>query len=302
MQPMKTPYGSVSIPRRSSTNCRQPFTWVGLILFTLLAWQTIAPSSLSAQSDDNSGTIPGGTIPGNSLLFLPIIADQQPAPLPTPAPIFDLIPVVAPPADRPAASHPDLNLAMRSYISTTGELGLVNINGDTDRNAPQLIGIFQPQRLPTFTALYQVYDWDWACGIDGCRGNPLALPEVSLLAVATIPGEALTIPTRAPDIHGGGYKALVLYADSSRITLGYTREDTAAIGYVVHFEEILVEPALLTLYTESDAAGRSQLPALRNNEPFATAPGTSINIAIRDTGSFMDPRSRKDWWVGFVSQ
>ncbi len=301
---MKIPWQSASILPKLCTTRRQPLNWFGILLFVLLLWQTVSPSSLSAQSDPNPGTIPGGTIPGNSVLFLPLIADQQPAPLPppTPAPIFDLIPVFGPPADRPATSHPDLNLAIRSYISTTGELGLININGDTDSNAPQLIGLFQPQRLPTFTVLYQVYDWDWSCGSDGCRGNPLVLPEVSLLSVATTPGETLTIPSRVPDIYAGGYKALVLYADSSQITLGYTREDTAAIGYVVHLGAILVEPTLLTLYNESDAAGRGQLPALRNNEPFATAPGTSINIAIRDTGSFMDPRSRKDWWVGFVSQ
>lgn len=299
---MKPPCESISILPRLCAIYSQPCQWLGIALLMLLIWQMSSPSPISAQSDDDPGTIPGGTIPGNRVLFLPIVADQQPAPLPTPAPIFDLIPVVGPSADRPAINHPDLNLAIRSYISTTGELGLININGDTDSNAPQLIGIFQPQRLPIFTALYQVYDWDWSCGPDGCRGTPLALPAVSLLAVATTPGETLTIPTRVPEIYGGGYKALVLYAESARITLGYTREDTAAIGYVIHLEEILVEPALLTLYHESDAAGRSQLPALRDNEPFATAPGTSINLAIRDTGSFMDPRSRKDWWMGFVSR
>jgi hypothetical protein len=265
----------------------------------------LVPASIQAR-DDDPGTIPDGTIPGNTLLFLPVIARPEPVtvppPEPTPAPVFDLIPVVGRPVDRPAATHPDLNLAIRSYANTTGTLGLVNINGETDSNAPQLIGIFQPPRLPTFTALHQVYDWDWSCSDTGCRGQPLTAPAVSLLAVATTPGEALHIPMRSPNIYGGGYKALVLYAEATRITLAYTREDTAAIGYIVHLEEILVAPTLLALYNESNTAGRSQLPALRHSEPFATAPGTTIKIAIRDTGSFMDPRSRKDWWVGFVSQ
>jgi len=270
----------------------------------------MAPASLSAQSEGELGTIPDGTIPGERQLFLPLVAHQQPAsapapsptPLPTPVPLFDLIPVAGPPTDRPAVSHPDLNLGIRGYSSTTGELGLININGDTDSDAPQLIGLFQPPRLPTFTALHQIHDWDWACSADGCRGNPLTQPVVSLLSVATTPGESIAIPLRAPDIYAGGYKALVLYAEQSRITLGYTREDTAAIGYVVHLEGILVAPTLLARYNESNAAGRGHLPALRNNEPFATAPGTTIHLAIRDTGSFMDPRSRKDWWVGFVLQ
>ena len=58
-------------------------------------------------------------------------------------------------------------------------------------------------------------------------------------------------------------------------------------------------PQLVQLYRTLDAAGRSELPALRNDEPLGLAASTSIRIAIRDTGRFMDPRSRKDWWVGY---
>jgi hypothetical protein len=28
------------------------------------------------------------------------------------------------------------------------------------------------------------------------------------------------------------------------------------------------------------------------------AVGSEIQVAVRDTGSFMDPRSRNDWWQG----
>jgi hypothetical protein len=270
--------------------------WLLVIFFALLLCP-LAPTVLQAQSDDSGTTVPGGTIPTENQLFLPLIASRQ-----QPTRIFDRIPIAGAPLDRPAALHPDVNLSIRSYISTTGELGLININGDTDSAAPQLIGIFDPPRLPSFTALYQVYDWNWACGGDGCRGAAITWPEVSLLAVATTPGEMLHIPTRGPEIHGGGYIAMVLYAEATRITLAYTRDDTAALGYVVHLEDIAVDPALLALYNETNTAGRRELPALHNSEPFATAPGTSIKLAIRDTGSFMDPRSRKDWWMGFVRQ
>lgn len=277
--------------------------WLCIFLFCILLWPLVTTAIIQAQSDDGPGTIPGGTIPGNKVIFLPIVAHQDsgnPTPTPTPTVNFDLIPIAGPAVDRPPASHPDLNLALRSYISTTGELSLVDINGDTDSNAPQLVHIFAPPRVPTFTAVYRVYDWDWQCAPAGCRGNPLDRPQVTLLAVATTPGEALHIPARSPNIHAGDYKAMVLYAESSRITLTYTRDDTAAVGYLVHLEDIVVHPALLTLYKESHAAGRSHLPALRNGEPFATAAGNSIKIAIRDTGTFMDPRSRKDWWMGFI--
>ena len=39
-----------------------------------------------------------------------------------------------------------------------------------------------------------------------------------------------------------------------------------------------------------------QLPALRAEQAFGRARGDEIMVSIRDTGSFMDPRSRKDWW------
>lgn len=31
---------------------------------------------------------------------------------------------------------------------------------------------------------------------------------------------------------------------------------------------------------------------------IGTAIGNELGVAIRDTGSLMDPRSRKDWWQG----
>lgn len=257
----------------------------------------LQPTSVYAQ-DDGQGTIPNGTVP-RAKLYLPMIANQQPSVAPTPSPsptptaVFDAIPVEGDPTDRPAIEHPDLNLSIRSHIVTSATLALVDNDGPTDPNAPQLDGLFQPTRLPTFAATYQVYDWDWACG---CRGDALTMPPVTLLALATTPGEAIHIPTRGPQIYAGGYKAMVLYADLNRITLGFTRNDTAAVGYIVHLEDVVVDGALLALYEEKNEAGRSELPALRNNEPFATALGTEIRIAIRDTGTFMEPRSRKDWW------
>jgi hypothetical protein len=63
-------------------------------------------------------------------------------------------------------------------------------------------------------------------------------------------------------------------------------------------ENVCVEPSLLALYETLDDAGRVQLPALRGGQPFGRALGTEIRVAIRDAGTFMDPRSRKDWWQG----
>lgn len=275
----------------------QPF-FLSVFFFVMvgLSWPQLR---LYAQDTQTPGATvpPGGTIVGPAALYLPLIA--QVGPTPTPAPTFTALPVQGPPIDRPAPTNPDLNLAIRSYVTTTAALTVTNVDGDTDPDAPQLAGLFNPPRLPTFTAAYQVYDWNWACSADGCRGEPIRSPNVTLLAMAVTPGEPLFIPTRNQQIHAGGYKALVLYAEETRITLSYTREDTPARGYLVHLEDIQVDPALLALYRAKDAAGRGELPALRNNERFANASGSTLKVAIRDTGSFMDPRARKDWWVGY---
>ena len=94
---------------------------------------------------------------------------------------------------------------------------------------------------------------------------------------------------------------MVLYAEARRLTLTYTRDDTPAVGYVIHLEELAVDPGLVALYQQLNAEGRHRLPALRNGEVLGTADRSGVRIAIRDTGMFMDPRACKDWWNGYMS-
>jgi hypothetical protein len=211
---------------------------------------------------------------------------------------YTAVPVVGGPAEHPDSLHGDLNLALRGFELISAHSGLVTINGPTDADPPQLIGIFSDGRVPSFVNNYRVRGWNWSCAARGCSVGALDHVEVSMVGVNTWPGEPLLIPRRQAEIYGGGYMALVLYADDNRITLGYTREDTVAIGYAVHIENLCVDPGLLSLYRAVNVAGRGQLPALRNGEAIGTAVGGELGIAVRDTGSFMDPRSRKDWWKG----
>ena len=87
-----------------------------------------------------------------------------------------------------------------------------------------------------------------------------------------------------------------MYADATQITLGYTRDGSVANGYAVHLDNLCVDPNLLHLYRTANASGRYQLPALRSGEPLGRAANTTLLVAIRDRGTFLDPRSRKDWW------
>ena len=153
-------------------------------LFILVALLSLAHAQrLAAQSTGSiSGTGSNGTIP-SSAIYLPLVANQT---APTPAPTYAAIPIAGAPIDRPAHIHGDLNLSLRSYVSTTAELTLVDIEGHTDVNAPQLADIFTPARLPQFSAVYQVHDCDGCCDSDGCRGAALTALPATLLGMATI--------------------------------------------------------------------------------------------------------------------
>jgi hypothetical protein len=221
---------------------------------------------------------------------------------------FDLLTIVGPPPDHPDIAHPDLNLTLRGYAIAPEPLGLVEFSGDTDPDAPQLAGLFQSNRAPAISAVYRVNDWLWdsaQCGgrSGGCPGGLIDTWAVTMLGLVTHPGEPLAIPTRQAEIFAGGFKALVLYADERQITLGYSRRDSVAAGYVVHLLGVCVDPNLLALYrAQNDANGwraSGRLPALRNGQPFGVALSHELKVSIRDNGSFLDPRSAKDWWRGY---
>ena len=94
---------------------------------------------------------------------------------------------------------------------------------------------------------------------------------------------------------------MVLYATQHAVTLKYTREDNVVYGYTIHLEDFCVDPNLYALYQQQNTAGRVSLPALSDNQVIGTPWTNTIKVAIRDTGTFLDPRTRKDWWFDFSS-
>jgi hypothetical protein len=226
-------------------------------------------------------------------VYLPFIAKAEVC-QPIPDESYGDLPVDGDPTDPPAEEHPDLNLSLRGYEPTDVYTGLVDYSGGSDPNAPQLPGLFADDRTATFSAVYQVYGWDWE---NNRRGALVTEPEVTLAGLAVTPGETIHVPNSGYTI-GDGYEVLVLYATPYSITLKYTPEDHVIEGYTLHVENVCVEPRLLALYQSWNEAGRSHLPALRAGQAFGRARGSEIGVVIRDRGAFMDPRSRKDWWQG----
>ena len=272
-----------------------------------------SPIALRAgQEDASAGTETGCIGPkiqasASLTTYLPsVFGADLCAPIPNES--YSSISVLPPPTDRPADEHADLNLALRSYVQTSAFLGLVDLPGATDSNAPQLPGLFGDNRTGVFQTVHQVHDWTWATN---SRGAPISDPPVTLAGLGVTPGEIIHVPSSGYDIGSelfvpergvivgsGGYEVLVLYATNERITLKYTREDNVVSGYTLHVEGICVDPNLLSLYQYWNSNKRSNLPALRAGQGFGRAQTVEIGVSIRDCGSFMEPRSRKDWWQG----
>jgi hypothetical protein len=196
----------------------------------------------------------------------------------------------------PADQNPDINISLRGFNLVNEAKSFMYYDGGYDLYAPQLATLFSPQQVPSFTSTWQVGTLD--------ETDPwITDPSVTLLGMGTTLGQVINTPSSGYSIGFrpiagplDGYEAMVLYATTHRITLKYTKEDNVVYGYTIHVEDICVEPNLLALYDTLNASGRTRLPALNVLQPFGRARESEIRVSIRDTGTFLDPRSHKDWW------
>lgn len=193
------------------------------------------------------------------------------------------------------AKHGDINLLLRAKQSVDAEKTIIWIEGPMDPLLPpQIASIFEDNRLPIFSNVYQLQRWDWDCN---CPKEFMTTPEVTLLGMAVKRGEILRTPKSDYDI-GKGNTALLLYATKHTVTLKYTADDDVIHGYTVHIDGICVEPSLQKMYDRQSLTGRVLLPALSSEQPIGRAFSTELRIAIRVDGTWLDPRSKKDWWRG----
>ena len=199
---------------------------------------------------------------------------------------------VNPPKTANPQAHPDINLHIRGYQITNAAKSLIELTGATDTKAPQLTTLLEGNRSPTISNTYQVYDWHWS---NNSKGGLIRTWDVTMVGLSSSPGQTIKLPNSGYDIGGG--QALVLFAEYNTLTLKYTREDNVVSGYTIHLDEICVDPNLLVYYQRLDNQGRNSLPALKGGETIGKAKSAEVKVAIRDSGNFMDPRSRKDWWA-----
>ncbi len=224
---------------------------------------------------------------------------------------------------RPASQHADKNLSLRGLIDVTNnDQGTYYYKGllgygldDTQAGPPQLAYLFSPARGPAGIRYYRTRDWNWASSPSaGSAGAPITrtLYPITGLGVATTAGEKIYAPRTLHDNPiAPGYHMMVMYADENNIALKYTVEDTGATGYTVHIRGIQVDANLLSLYRSLDGGNRYifsgrgsrtyNLPYITAGQPIGFAIGTSIQLAVVDTGTFLDPRSCQEFWIGFYS-
>jgi hypothetical protein len=199
---------------------------------------------------------------------------------------YNRIPIEGGREIRPAEEHADLNLKLRDPQPAQFEPTLVDIaDSGVDPQAPRLSAVFQPD----FVATYAVHDWDWNCN---CKGDLLQDGSAVLVGIRTTPGEPVFIPQTERDIYAGKYYAVVLYASEDSLTLQYARRGNVVEGFTVHYLGLQTDPNLLALFRESQG---NDLPGLTLDTPVGLATDELI-VAMRDNGTFLDARSRLDWW------
>ena len=143
---------------------------------------------------------------------------------------------------RSAINHADKNIELRGYLPIADpniRRGLVNYGLNDPTPPPQFATLFRPYRVPAFVEVYRVRTWHWALSPEpGSPGDPVSSPPVTVLGLATTPGEELHVPNSGYDI-GGGMEVIVLFADKDTVALRYAREDSAgAHGFTIHIDNI----------------------------------------------------------------
>ena len=209
---------------------------------------------------------------------------------------------------RPAYNHADKNIELRGYAPNTDPSlvrELIDYGSGDPTQPPQFATLFNPPRVPTFADFHRVHHWNWAASpAPGTRGDAITAPPVTAVSFTLPPDEPLHVPTSGYDI-GGGAEVIVIFADENTVALHYTREDTSAVGYTIHIDNICTDPNLLALYESLDnengprydyPSSGYNLPALPAGKMIGTTGMGDMVVAITDTGAFMDTRSCNEWW------
>ncbi len=205
-----------------------------------------------------------------------------------------------------SSSDPDMNIRLRNAIPSSNLLdptvGIIQkyhfgSDAEIDPKAPQLNTLFNNSELYIKT-LYQLHERDSGALIPS---NGTANWGSTLVGM-TSPGVTVKVPQGGYDI-GGGYQVTILYMDDGAgdITMSYTAGEAGiTLGYVVHLLNFNIAPELVTLYNQGKSEGK--IIALPCGYALGTIKPSELQVSIRDTGTFFDPRSGYDWWQALIGR
>ncbi|MEK7127386.1 MAG: hypothetical protein AAB838_01525, partial [Patescibacteria group bacterium] len=202
------------------------------------------------------------------------------------------------------ANQPDVNLRLRSWAPIQGDTALLpGVQGPTDPNAPRIYTMFKDgtQTNLQISNMYQLNDWNWTTNTVGKAMTPEPLvygdgtnvPAASLFGFNVGPGQNVLVPQANYDV-GNHYQAILEYIDGTSAVVKYTpSQDLTGNYYMIHFEDFSASQDLVKAYNDAKATG--DLVWLPAGLSLGKTTG-EIKVAMRDSGSFMDLRSIKDWW------
>ena len=254
----------------------------GLILFLgLLSLFSVQQAAGSAWRETDA---PGGTVPPlTSTLHLPVIYQGLDGAAAAGAQL-NAVPIHANLPHCPHGAPPDVDLAVRSWAPYRGYLGLVGYGGETDpRCAPNRRRVCCPTGAGHGGGEPRVrleLELQPALRLPG-RPDYLALRRLPYY-LATTPGEESASP-RA-DIFQGVIALPVLYAARPSASPWPTARRQHGVRLRRAHGRRGRSPRAGGLYRELDAAGRRELPGLRNGEVLGVAAGEAIKVAVRDQG------------------
>jgi hypothetical protein len=283
---------------------RKQIAWVNVAIATTLIALLHSTQLTFAQSAEPTQPISQPADELNQFVYLPLINKPETCPQVS-INQYELVTVQGGyyKGNRLTDENADFRLSVLDYAPVQAPLQRVEYGGPTDSNAPNFYNVFKPQRDIAFVAAYKRLDWNWDENAAPPYGTPGGANNdwpVSVLDLAATPNEAIYIPRRdVPITSAGPYVAMVLFADDDELTIHYGNRDVVDSGYVVYLANLCVDPSLLLLYRAQLSMGKrvtGKLPMLRSDQPIGTAKQTFVTIAVRDSGPFLDPRSRKDWW------
>lgn len=177
------------------------------------------------------------------------------------------------------AEDPGFNPNVLEWSEIDKQKSLIDMGGDTDSRAPKFQGFFADQRIPEIAATL---------------ATPKPYWEVEAISVRAADNEVLHAPASSYEL-GEGFACMVIYADEHTMTCNYHRADAIVQGYTLHVMNACISSKLIAAF-QANADKTDQLPGLKPRQPFGRAWKGKFTFAIRDTGSLMDPRVRKDWW------